>query len=917
MYRNKLFWFTGLLVVLGMAIGVARPAAAGSQWATAGGHRQGGTIHVVRPIRHDISAPLRTLKGHPLTREQLQALKLVQRMNTQPAPKVLRAAGQSTGSASSIVQKEVTVASVVPTPSASFDGLSNAYNVSPPDTNGDVGYNPTTGKKYYFQVVNVDYAVWDVTDPANPIQVIAPTANNAMWSGFGGACETHNDGDAVVLFDHLANRWLFSQFALDFTNNRFYQCIAVSAGADPTSSWYRYEYQIPSNLMNDYPKFGVWPDAYYMSANQFQYSNGALYSSGVGAFAFERSEMLKGGAARMIYINVGNIAPDYFSMLPADLDGQAPPAGTPEYFIEWDDSTWLGDPTDTLRIWEFHVDWATPANTTFGANSAYDPNYKIATSDVDPNMCGFSRNCIPQPNTTEGLDAVSDRLMYRAAFRVWSDGSFSIVSNHTVDVDGSDHAGIHWFDLKWDGTTWSLAQEGVYAPDAANRWMGSVALDASHDIALGYSVASGSVYPSVRFTGRLASDTAGQMRSEGTFVDGGGSQTDQFYHRWGDYSMMSIDPVDDCTFWYTQEYYPYTSTSTWHTRIGAFKFGGICVTAPRATLSGTVTDLDTGMPIGGATVELPDYGYTTTTDSNGHYTFTNVLPNTYQVTVYKPGYAQNSATVTLTGGTSTTQNFQINVGGPPLLLGDFNGDGTTDIAIFRPSDSSWHIRGVGAFTYGASGDTPVPADYNGDGKDEIAVFRASNNTWYIHGVGHFQYGSVGDLPVVGDYNGDGKADIAVFRSSNSTWYIRGAGHFQYGTAGDIPVPADYNGDGKTDIAVFRPADNTWHIFGIGAFTYGTAGDIPVPGDYNGDGKADIAVFRPSNHTWYLRGMSHFVYGTAGDIPVPGDYNGDGKTDIAVFRPSNGTWYIHGMGAVVFGSGSDIPGMPQIIPGMHP
>lgn len=517
----------------------------------------------------------------------------------------------------------------MPTPVANFDGINNLFGVLPPDTQGDVGNDPATGKKYYIQWVNLAFEIWDVTNPAAPISVLGPFAGNTFWSGTGTLCESHNDGDPITLFDHLANRWFMSQFAVNDPDD-YHQCIAVSATSDPTGIWYIYDFQTSTSDMNDYPKFGVWPDGYYMSVNQF--FQGVSWA-GAGVAVFERSAMLAGLPARMIYIDTGTVTLEYGGVLPSDLDGPAPATGTPNYFVEWDDSSWLGDPADTLRIWEFKVDWNTPANTTFGLNSNYDPNLMITTADVDPNLCGYSRNCIDQPGTPRGLDAISDRLMYRLQYRNF--GSYqSLVSNHTVDANGADRAGIHWFELRNTGSGFSMYQQGVYSPDSDSRWMGSSAMDGDGNMALGYSVSGSSTYPSVRYTGRLVTDPLNTLpQGESSLVVGGGSQTSTTY-RWGDYSMMAIDESDGCTFWYTQEYIATTGLAPWRTRIGSFSFPS-CIPPTAITLEGTVTDSD-GLPINGVAISTST-GFSTISDATGHYAIS--LPDgVYDVSASKYGY---------------------------------------------------------------------------------------------------------------------------------------------------------------------------------------------------------------------------------------------------------------------------------------
>ena len=283
------------------------------------------------------------------------------------------------------------------------------------------------------------------------------------------------------------------------------------------------------------------------------------------------------------------------------------------------------------------------------------------------------------------------------------------------------------------------------------------------------------------------------------------------------------------------------------------------------------------------------------------------------------------------GGTSasggSTVALVISSGAPPApgsVFGDFDGDGSTDFAVWRSATGRWFIEGTaGSTSWGNGGDLPVVGDFDGDGTADIAVFRPSNGRWYVEGiVGSTQWGVTGDVPVPGDYDGDGSTDFAVYRPSTGRWYVNGiAGSTQWGKSGDVPAPGDYDGDGATDIAVFRPSNGRWYVEGIvGSTQWGVTGDVPVPGDYDGDGSTDFAVYRPSTGRWYVNGTAGSTqWGKSGDVPVPGDYDGDGATDIAVFRPANGRWYVEGIaGNIQWGVGNQdtpVTAPLHMIPGL--
>jgi hypothetical protein len=491
---------------------------------------------VSQAIEHDVSLPLLNMpplqpKGGPRQKPLLL---------THPGQPV-------TGSPDTAVQTSFGPL-VATTPGLSFAGVGNgdygfAPDAAPPDTNGAVGATQ------FVQWVNESFAVFD---KATGAKVYGPAAGNTLWSGFGGGCQTNNDGDPIVQYDKAAQRWIFTQFSVSTTP--YLQCVAVSTTSDATGSYNRYSFQY-SNFP-DYPKLGVWPDAYYITFNMFQ----GNFFAGSALCAYDRAAMKAGRAATQQCFQLGS---SFGGVLPSDLDGTTPPpAGSPNFLLNFG--------TNTLNLWKFHVDWTTPANTWLtGPTSIPVASFSEA--------CGGAA-CIPQSGTAEQLDSLADRLMYRLAYRNFGDHE-ALVVNHSVGRP----SGVRWYELRNPNGVPSVYQQSTFAPDSNYRWMGSIAMDKAGDIALGYSVSSSQIHPAIRFTGRVPTDPLNTMQAESTIINGAGSQLKNL-NRWGDYSSMSVDPVDDCTFWYTNEYLKANGTFNWSTWIASFKFPN-CGTAPTPDFS--------------------------------------------------------------------------------------------------------------------------------------------------------------------------------------------------------------------------------------------------------------------------------------------------------------------------------------------
>jgi len=683
------------------------------------------------PVYFDVSPPLRDMvMDLPVNAEISWKNGIVKnKFNIRPRP-----TGQPPGGMSDPSLQKVNGTYVTDMPIVNFDGNTNTQGYYPPDTHGDVGLN------HYFQSVNCHYSIYTKTGTL----LLGPMDNSSIFTGLPN---NSNNGDAVVLYDEQADRWLFSQFSLpNYPDGPFYQMIGISQTGDPTGTWYRYQYVFSE--LPDYPKFGVWGDGYYMSMNRFTATSGIWF--GCGAVAYNRTLMLAGNPSPAMVMFTKSASDEAFGWLPSDCDGAFPPGYPPNYFLYiTDDLT-----GDHMGIYEFHVDW----NNT--ANSSLTNFISLPVNAFTTNISG-----IVQPGTTLKLDPINDRIMYRLQYRSFP-GYSTLVCNHTVDIS-SLVAGIRWYELRKTTGAWSVFQQGTYSPaDNNSRWMGSIAMDSSGNMALGYSISGSALFPSIRFTGRKKNDALNQMTiAESVIINGGGSQTGS-EARWGDYSAMNCDPSAKATYWYTQEYLSMTSPTGWKTRIACFKFADIpdviTLEASNITCSGAVLNGEV-YPNGLSTNYHFEWGTTTN--------YGNLTP------VVSAGYGNTginvSAPITgLSGG--TLYHYR-------LVAVNSDGTGYGSDLTFIPCEAIVLTSVVSAITASTA---TTGGNVIADGGAPVTV----------RGI---CWGTATDPGISGNHTTDGSG-IGIFTSSlnglipNTTYYIRAFASNSSGT---------YYGDNLTFITL--------------------------------------------------------------------------------------------------------------------
>jgi len=573
-YRRHLT-FVGAGVLVASLLSPASPAAAAPQFGQT-------TPTFTNAAAFDTTRPLRDLVAE---RKALRAARpSVGDLSPDKGPAVT-----SRGHAGDGALQARKPAPVIPGTRANFEGLANQDNfnvlgirVNPPDPVGDVGPN------HYVEMVNLVFGVFSKTGSL----LLGPVDTGTLWAGFPIDECTEPSGDPIVIYDQFADRWILTQFTtrgLDFPDepaNPFYNCVAISTTGDPTGSYFRYAFTTGFNFP-DYPKYGVWDDSYLITTREFGIVDPSIY--GIGVYGLERDRMIAGdpnARAVSFLLQDGRVPLNLIGdgLLPADADGKKPPKKNAKAPIigTQDDEGPYGATFDALNVWEFDVTW----NAAPTASIALATQLTVDEFDSAFPCAPTARDCLPQPGITnpdQFLDILSyrQRPTWRLAHRTLG-GEEVMVTNQSVEALPGI-AGIRWYEIRRNNNgRYRVFQQGTFAPaDGVHRWMGSIAMDRKGNAALGYSVVNGvDIFPSIRYTGRLSGDRRGQMTlGEATIVNGTAAQT-SLNSRWGDYTSMNVDPVDDCTFWYVNEYYTVAGAASaptgngWQTRIASFKMPG-------------------------------------------------------------------------------------------------------------------------------------------------------------------------------------------------------------------------------------------------------------------------------------------------------------------------------------------------------
>ncbi len=751
-------------------------------------------------------------------------------------------------------QPQVVPAAPAPTPLIQFDGMGRPPgNGFPPDTNGDVGPN------HYIQTINTSLAIYDKSTGA---AIVGPLSFNTFMSAgaFGNLCDTNNFGDPIVLYDTFEDRWIITDFAftLDGTGNvssppGAFQCFAVSQTGDPVSGgWYYYSINIADTL-NDYPKFGIWPDGLYMMANEFGLGSLSGSFTNVRVWAFNKAQMYAGAAdpqivsfdAPRIDQNGGTV----FAAIPSNarLQTGTPPPGTPNYFAV------TGTYTNALQVWKFSVDWDNVYNSSFTGASV--PLTGATWSGPPATVPSLGGNA---------LDTLATRAMMQNQYTNIG-GNESIWLTHTVR--NSTTAGVaapRWYELSVTGGTVAASptQAAFHEPDTTtNRFMPSLAVDNDGNMLIGYSASSSAIKPAIRYAGRLAGDPLSTLpQTETTLIAGGGTQVgncgSSTCTRWGDYSAMSLDPIDGCTFWYTSQYYAADGLN-YNTRIGSIAFPS-CTAVGTGTVQGTVTTSPGGNPLVGATVQLGSR--TATTNASGFYQFTGLPAGTYSypgIRAIFPGYvtSASSSVVVATGGTAVkdfalpmapatgsfvdTTQADFSIGNPVKIdLATSSGDLQLSRRNLDQFNASLGSSGVGITTTTWGGQTFTPSVTGFLTRADIALF-CSGCTGTTPNLTVSVRATSGGLPTGADL---ATATITGFSYGGTVFY-----------AANFAAPVSLNA-GTVYALVIRPTAN------------------PSPGTYaltrSGSSTTGQSVYAGGTR------LSGATSGTVWSIPLTGGVNTD-------------------------------------------